>query len=115
MEEYKDGDKPFSELRKPVPGPDLELAGFNSFDRDLVASWTMEFSKEVLTAANFLDVESLLELAAARIGTLIKGTPIKKLMEMVGVKEFTPEWEEEVRRKNPWCKAIQRPAAGDQQ
>ncbi|TEB18963.1 hypothetical protein C9890_0288, partial [Perkinsus sp. BL_2016] len=33
MEEYKTGDKPFSELRKPLPGPDLQAAGFNEFDR----------------------------------------------------------------------------------
>jgi S-phase kinase-associated protein 1 len=108
LEEYKAGDKPFSDLKKPLPGPDLEAAGFNQFDRILTANWSMEFAKQVLSAANFLDIESLLELAAARVGTIIKSTPIAKLMELVGVTEFTPEWEEEVRKKNPWCKAIQK-------
>jgi S-phase kinase-associated protein 1 len=111
LEEYKSGERPFSRLKKPLPGPDLEQGGFNEFDRSLVTPWDLDFSKEVLSAANFLDIEPLLELAAARVGSIIKGTSIEKLKALVGVKEFTLEWEEEVRRKNPWCKAIQKPSS----
>jgi S-phase kinase-associated protein 1 len=97
-----------SKLKKPLPSGDLIEGGFNDFDRELVKTWDQKFAVDVLNAANYLNISSLLELAAARIGSIIKSTSIEDLMKQVGITEFTPEWMDKVRKENPWCKSIQK-------
>ena len=110
MEHYKDtGNRP-SKIQKPLPGPDLEKAGTNPFDLALVKDLNMDESQQLIAAANFLDVRQLVELCAAKLGSFIKGMTLKQLMDICQITEFTPEWEEKVRKENPWCKAIQKRA-----
>ena len=59
---------------------------------------------ELILAANFMDIEPLLDLTCAAVASLIKGkTPeeIRKTFNIVN--DFTPEEEAQVREENKWC------------
>lgn len=76
-----------------------------------VKTWDADFMKidqstlfEVILAANYMNIEALLDLACATVANMIKGkTPeeIRKTFNIVN--DFTPEEEEEVRRENQWA------------
>lgn len=100
--------KKFSVIATPLPVHDLRLCGVNDFDFDYVSGLSKDVATELLKAADYLDIQPLVQLLAAKLASIIKSMPLKDLMEMAGVKEFTPEWEEKVRKDNPWCKAIQK-------
>ena len=107
LEHYR-GCSEFSRIMRPLPSADLGKAGCNAFDVDFVKGLSKEEAKDLMLAGNYLDIPSLVELAAARIASIIKGTSLKDLMNDAGITEFTPEWREAVRKANPWCKAIQK-------
>jgi S-phase kinase-associated protein 1 len=59
---------------------------------------------EHLQAANFLDIQSLLDLTCKTVADMIKGkTPEQIRQEFDIQNDFTPEELEEVRRDNAWC------------
>jgi len=54
-------------------------------------------------AANYLNIQSLLDLTTQTVAELIKGkTPEQIRTEFGIVNDFTPEEEEEIRRDNAW-------------
>jgi S-phase kinase-associated protein 1 len=59
---------------------------------------------ELILAANYMDIKSLLDLTCAKVASMIKGkTPeeIRKTFNIVN--DFTPEEEAQVREENKWC------------
>jgi S-phase kinase-associated protein 1 len=81
-------------------------------DHDDLKKWDAEFLLEVdqatlydlIEAANYLDIKSLLDLTCQAIADMMVGkTPeeIRKTFDIVN--DFTPEQEEEVRRENAWA------------
>lgn len=72
-EHYKSNDPP--EIEKPLSKNSL---------KDLVDPWDEQFINlpnqeellELLLAANYLDIKSLIELCCAKVATMIKGTPL---------------------------------------
>lgn len=57
----------------------------------------------VLQAANYLNIQSLLDLTTQTVAELIKGkTPEQIRAEFGIVNDFTPEEEEEIKRDNAW-------------
>ncbi|KAG8364419.1 hypothetical protein BUALT_Bualt19G0126800 [Buddleja alternifolia] len=85
-------------------------AGEKVADDDLKAFDT-EFVKvdqdtlfDLIRAAHFLDIKSLLDLTCQTIADMIKGKTPDEIRRYFKVKnEFTPEEEEEVRRENAWA------------
>ncbi len=66
-------------------------------------------------AANYLDIESLLDLGCAKIASLLKNRTPKEIRQFFGIKEPTPEEEEEIRKNNQWIfdvRPADQPAAG---
>lgn len=56
-----------------------------------------------LQAANYLNIQSLLDLTTQTVAELIKGkTPEQIRAEFGIVNDFTPEEEEEIKRDNAW-------------
>lgn len=56
-----------------------------------------------LQAANYLNIQSLLDLTTQTVAELIKGkTPEQIRTEFGIVNDFTPEEEEEIKRDNAW-------------
>ncbi|KAL3130526.1 SKP1-like protein 1A [Trebouxia sp. C0009 RCD-2024] len=76
-----------------------------------IKTWDTDFVKvdqstlfELILAANYLNIKSLLDLTCLTVANMIKGkTPeeIRKTFNIVN--DFTPEEEEEVRKENQWA------------
>ncbi|KAL5986058.1 SKP1-like protein 1A [Asimina triloba] len=57
-----------------------------------------------LTAANYLNIKSLLDLTCQTVADMIKGKTPEEIRRTFNIKnDFTPEEEEEVRRENQWA------------
>ena len=74
--------------------------------------WNDEFIKmddeilfELILAANYLDINSLLELTCQTVANYIKSckTPKEIRRRFNITNDFTPEEEEEIRSENAWC------------
>lgn len=90
--EYHKNDNP-AEIEKPLRTTNLaELV--DSWDAKFIEVENMEELFEIIQAANYLDIASLLDLACAKVASLIKGkTPeeIRKTFNIIN--DFTPEEE----------------------
>jgi len=63
---------------------------------------------EMILAANFLDIKSMLDVTCKAVAEMIKGktpTEIKKVFGVDG--DFSPEEQEQVLRENPWLEALE--------
>ena len=89
-------------IQKPLVSPNLvEVVG--EWDADFV-SVDQEMVFEIILAANNLDIPSLLDLACAKVASLIKGKTPEEIRETFNiVNDFTPEEEAQVRAENAWC------------
>ncbi|XP_043707040.1 SKP1-like protein 1A [Telopea speciosissima] len=59
---------------------------------------------ELMLAANYLDIKGLLDIAAEKVASMIRGRTPEQIREVFNVKnDFTPEEEEEIRKKNSWA------------
>jgi S-phase kinase-associated protein 1 len=62
---------------------------------------------EIILAANYLDVKSLLDLACAKVASMIKGRTPEEIRRTFNIKnDFTPEEEAEIRETNKWCEEL---------
>ncbi|THU69378.1 hypothetical protein C4D60_Mb08t13780 [Musa balbisiana] len=79
-------------------------------DEDLKA-WDAEFVKvdqatlfDLILAANYLNIKSLLDLTCQTVADMIKGKTPEEIRKTFNIKnDFTPEEEEEIRRENQWA------------
>ncbi|OAY50541.1 SKP1-like protein 1B [Manihot esculenta] len=82
----------------------------SSVDDELKA-WDAEFVKvdqatlfDLILAANYLNIKSLLDLTCQTVADMIKGKTPEEIRKTFNIKnDFTPEEEEEVRRENQWA------------
>ncbi|XP_077246637.1 SKP1-like protein 1B [Tasmannia lanceolata] len=59
---------------------------------------------DLILAANFLNIRSLLDLTCQTVADMIKGKTPEEIRKTFNIKnDFTPEEEEEVRRENQWA------------
>ena len=93
---------PMKEIEKPLKSANMaEVVG--EWDANFVAI-EQEMLFELILAANYMDIKSLLDLTCAKVASMIKGkTPeeIRKTFNIVN--DFTPEEEAQVREENKWC------------
>mmetsp|Transcript_12386 Transcript_12386/g.39248 ORF Transcript_12386/g.39248 Transcript_12386/m.39248 type:complete len:124 (+) Transcript_12386:389-760(+) len=76
-----------------------------------VKQWDAEFVKvdqgtlfELILAANYLNIKSLLDLTCKTVADMIKGKTPEEIRKTFNIKnDFSPEEEEEVRRENQWA------------
>ncbi|KAK7367262.1 hypothetical protein VNO80_09271 [Phaseolus coccineus] len=79
-------------------------------EEDLKA-WDGDFVKvdqatlfDLILAANYLNIKSLLDLTCQTVADMIKGKTPEEIRKTFNIKnDFTPEEEEEVRRENQWA------------
>ena len=58
---------------------------------------------DLLMAANYLDIRPLLDLAAARIASLLKNKTTPEIRDRFGIEnDLTPEEEAAIRRETQW-------------
>ena len=78
---------------------------------DDILPWDKDFCKvdqatlfELILAANYLDIKSLLDLTCKTVANMIKGKTPEEIRKTFNIKnDFTPEEEEQVRKENAWC------------
>lgn len=59
---------------------------------------------ELILAANYLNIKSLLDLTCQTVANMIKGKTPEDIRNTFNIaNDFTPEEEEEVRRENQWA------------
>lgn len=98
-------DNKLPEIEKPLRSANLE---------DIVPAWDAAFVNveqevlfEIILAADFLDIKSLLDLACAKVASMIKGKAPEEIRRTFNIKnDFTPEEEAQVREENKWCEDL---------
>ncbi|EYU17579.1 hypothetical protein ABFS82_03G073600 [Erythranthe guttata] len=89
---------------------DDKLASAAASDEDLKV-FDADFVKvdqatlfDLILAANYLNIKSLLDLTCQTVADMIKGKTPEEIRKTFNIKnDFTPEEEEEVRRENQWA------------
>lgn len=78
---------------------------------DDIIDWDLEFCKvdndmlyQLILAANYLDIETLLDVTCKTVANMIKGKSAEEIRKIFNiVNDYTPEEEEQVRLENSWC------------
>jgi len=86
-------------------------AEHESLPEDEKNVWDKDFVKvddetlfNLILAANYLDIKTLLDLTCKTVADEIKGKTPEEIRIRFNIKnDFTPEEEEEVKRENAWC------------
>jgi len=59
---------------------------------------------DLILAANYLNIQSLLDLTCQSVADMIKGKTPEQIRETFNIKnDFSPEEEEEIRKQNQWA------------
>uniref|UniRef100_A0A6T9E8N6 Uncharacterized protein n=1 Tax=Noctiluca scintillans TaxID=2966 RepID=A0A6T9E8N6_NOCSC len=96
-------DNPAEEIQKPLKSTILVECGVSEWDAEYV-NIDQEVLFEIILAANYLDIKSLLDLTCAKVASLIKGKTTEEIRKQFNiVNDFTPEEEAQVREENRWC------------
>ena len=105
LEKYDNS--PFNKIEKPLRSDDLSYCVSQEYLDFLDSMGDMELLFEVIKAANFLEIESLLDLTCAKVATMLKGKSVEEIRQTFGIEnDFTPEEEEEIKKENAWCDNI---------
>ena len=91
--------------------PEIEKPLKSAFLSDVVAPWDASFVEveqemlfELILAANYLDIKSLLDLTCAKVASMIKGKTPEEIRKTFNIEnDFTPEEEAQVREENKWA------------
>ena len=99
--EYYENQEP-KEIERPLPSNNFqECVGewdFKYIDVDL------EMVFELILGANYMDIKPLLELASAKVASIIKGKTTEEIRKTFNIQnDFTPEEEQQIIEENKWC------------
>eukprot|EP00811_Abedinium_folium_P013790 NODE_22833_length_692_cov_5.842478.p1 GENE.NODE_22833_length_692_cov_5.842478~~NODE_22833_length_692_cov_5.842478.p1 ORF type:complete len:164 (+),score=56.10 NODE_22833_length_692_cov_5.842478:77-568(+) len=96
-------DNPPEEIQKPLKSTNLVECGVSEWDSEYV-NIEQEVLFELILAANYLDIKSLLDLTCAKVASMIKGKNTEEIRKQFNImNDFTPEEEAQVREENRWC------------
>ena len=88
------------EISKPLRSNNLLECGVSEWDNNFI-SMEQEQLFEVILAANYLDIKTLLDLACAKVAAMIKGKTPEEIRSQFGiVNDFTPEEEAQIMEEN---------------
>ena len=91
-EHYKNSEP--KEIEKPLRSKNLLEHGATEWDVKYIETNNMEELTDLIVAASFLDIESLLDLGSAYVASQIKGKSVQEIRDMFGIEnDFTPEEE----------------------
>ena len=100
LEHYKDTEP--KEIERPLPSQNFKECvdefdfNFTEIDLDMLF--------EIILASNYLDIKPLLELASAKVASILKGKTIEEIRRTFNItNEFTPEEEQQIIEENKWC------------
>ena len=89
-------------IERPLPSQNFKECvdewDFKYIDVDL------ELTFELILGANYMDIKPLLELASAKVASIIKGKTTEDIRKTFGIQnDFTPEEEQQILEENKWC------------
>lgn len=95
-------ENPMPEIPKPITSSDLKTIVGSAYGT-FIQSFQQEELFEIINAANFMDIQSLLDLACAQVATQIRGKTPEEIRATFNIEnDFTPEEEEQIRQENSW-------------
>lgn len=95
-------DNPPREIEKPLKSPNMSEV-VEQWDADFV-DLEQEQLFDLIIAANFLDIEPLLDLTCAKVASLMKGKTPEQIRKALNIQpDLTQEEEEAVRAENRWA------------
>eukprot|EP00543_Licmophora_paradoxa_P006655 CAMPEP_0202442312 /NCGR_PEP_ID=MMETSP1360-20130828/1767_1 /ASSEMBLY_ACC=CAM_ASM_000848 /TAXON_ID=515479 /ORGANISM="Licmophora paradoxa, Strain CCMP2313" /LENGTH=139 /DNA_ID=CAMNT_0049057645 /DNA_START=215 /DNA_END=634 /DNA_ORIENTATION=+ len=94
--------EPMTRIGKPLNSPSMA---------DVVQKWYADYVDvekavlfELISAANYMDIQALLDLTCATVASMIKEETPERIRTMFNITNtFTPEEEAQVREENKWC------------
>jgi len=94
-------DKPPRKIESPLKSTNMkELV--DKFDASFVDDIDLDTLMQMLLAANYMDVKTLLELICAKVASMMKGKTAPQIRKAFGIREeFTPDEYEEIKEKFP--------------
>ena len=91
------------EIDKPLSHSDMTQV-VDAWWAEYIDIGTQEELFELVMAANYLDVKSLLELSCAKVASQIKGKSIPEIRKYFSIEnDFTPEEEALIAEENRWA------------
>ena len=89
-------------IERPLPSQNFQ---------DCVDDWDFKYIDvekdlifELILGANYMDIKPLLELASAKVASIIKGKTTEEIRKTFGIQnDFTPKEEEQILEENKWC------------
>jgi S-phase kinase-associated protein 1 len=95
-------DNPAKEIEKPLKSANMQEV-VSHWDADFV-DVDQELLFELILAANYMDIKSLLDLTCAKVASMIKGKTPEQIRKTFNIQnDFTPDEEEAVRAENKWA------------
>ena len=89
------------EIEKPLKSANMAEV-VSEWDAAFVAI-EQEMLFELILAANYMNIKSLLDLTCAKVASMIKGKTAEEIRKTFNiVNDFTPEEEVQVREENRW-------------
>ena len=93
-------ENPSDEISKPLRSTNLLECGVSEWDNTFVTV-EQDFLFELILAANYLDIKSLLDLTCAKVASMIKGKSPEEIRKQFNiVNDFTPEEEAQIMEEN---------------
>ena len=99
-------DKPAAKMERPLKSSNMKENVADEWDAKFVDFDIKEQSTlfDLILAANYLDIEPLLDLTTAKVACWMKGKKVEELRKLFHVKnDFTPEEEAKIRAENKWA------------
>ena len=125
MDENEDEEIPLPNVKRPILEKVIEYCNHlkdhqpPEIDKPLVSTdmasvvdpWHAEFINleqevlfELIMASNYLDIKPLLDLACAKVASLIKNKSVPEIREFFNIEnDFSPEEEQQIMEENKWA------------
>lgn len=99
-------EKPMDAIEKPLKSNHIaEVVGDEWYANFVNVPQDMLF--ELILAANYMNIQPLLDLTCATVASLIKGKTPEEIRQRFNiVNDFSPEEEAQVREENKWCEEV---------
>ncbi|POM81950.1 S-phase Kinase-associated protein 1A [Phytophthora palmivora] len=99
-------DSPMAEIQKPLKSNVLSES-VDEWDANFVDGADQELLFELILAANYMDIKSLLDLSCAKVACMIKGKTPEEIRATFGItEEFTEEEQQRILEENKWCEDV---------
>ncbi|XP_059624692.1 SKP1-like protein 1A [Cornus florida] len=90
--------------KKHIETPKSEEDALKTFEADFVKDIDQATLFDLILAANYLNIKSLLDLTCQTVANMFKGKTPEEIRKTFNIKnDYTQEEEEEVRRENAWA------------